>query len=122
MTAQQTVIDGLREERKLWGKELAFQGAALAQDRGRMEAQLDTLAKECRSLQEELGRERDTVRIKEKQVEDQLETIHQLRQNLSGKDHELQSRKLEWQKEQQNLQLLLEQEEASNQELQVSWE
>lgn len=50
-SAQESVIEGLREERKLWGKELAHQGAALAQDRGRMEAQLDTLTKECRALQ-----------------------------------------------------------------------
>ena len=71
-------------------------------------------------LREELVRKRDSVRIKEKQVEDQLETIHQLKRELSGKDHELQSRKLEWQREQQSLQLLLEQEEASNQQLQVS--
>ena len=45
------MIEGLREERKLWGKELAHQGAALAQDRGRLEAQLDTLTKECKALQ-----------------------------------------------------------------------
>jgi hypothetical protein len=45
------VIDGLREERKLWGKELAHQGASLAQDRGRLEAQLDTFTKECKALQ-----------------------------------------------------------------------
>ena len=50
-TAQESVIEGLREERKLWGKELAHQGAALAQNRGRMEAQLDTLTKECKALQ-----------------------------------------------------------------------
>lgn len=50
-SAQESVIEGLREERKLWGKELAHQGAALAQDRGRMEAQLDTRTKECKALQ-----------------------------------------------------------------------
>ena len=49
--AQESVIEGLREERKLWGKELAHQGATLAQDRGRIEAQLDTLTKECKALQ-----------------------------------------------------------------------
>jgi hypothetical protein len=50
-SAQESVVQGLREERKLWGKELAHQGAALAQDRGRLEAQLDTLTKECKALQ-----------------------------------------------------------------------
>ena len=59
------------------------------------------------------------MRIKEKQMEDQLETIHRLKQELAAKEHELQSRKLEWEREQQSLQLLLEQEEASNNELQV---
>ena len=113
------MISGLREERQLWSKELAHQGAVLAQDRGRMEAELVSLAKECKSLRNELGRERDSVRIKEKQVEDQLQTIHQLKQEMSGKEHDLQSRRLAWEREQQNLQLLLEQEEASNQELQV---
>ena len=50
VTAHESVIDGLREERKLWGKELAHQGAALAQDRGRMVAQIDTLTKESKAL------------------------------------------------------------------------
>ena len=49
-SAQESVIGGLKEERQLWGKELAQQGAALAQDRGRMEAQIDSLTKDCKSL------------------------------------------------------------------------
>jgi hypothetical protein len=60
------------------------------------------------------------VRIKEKQVEDQLESIHQLKHDLAAKEHQLQSCKVEWEREQQNLQLLLEQEEAANNELQVT--
>ena len=59
------------------------------------------------------------MRIKEKQVEDQLESIHCLKQKLAAKEHKLQSSKLEWEREQQSLQLLMEQEEASNNELQV---
>ena len=59
------------------------------------------------------------MRIKEKQVEDQLETIHRLKQEMAAREHKLQSSKLEWEREQQSLQLLLEQEEASNNELQV---
>ncbi|KTF88457.1 hypothetical protein cypCar_00023850 [Cyprinus carpio] len=34
LTAQESLIDGLRAERKIWGQELAQQGASLAQDRG----------------------------------------------------------------------------------------
>ena len=48
--AQESVISGLREERKLWGQELALQGATLAQDRGRMEAQIESLTTEVKSL------------------------------------------------------------------------
>ena len=62
------------------------------------------------------------MRIKEKQVEDQLGSvcpIHQLKHDLAAKDHQLQNSKLEWEREQQSLQLLLEQEEAANNELQV---
>ena len=120
MSAQESVIDGLREERQLWSKELAHQGATLAQDRGRIEGQLDSLTKENKTLREELVRERDRVRVKEKQVEDQLESIHRLKRDLSSREHEVQSHKLDWQREQQSLQLLLEQEEASNRELNVS--
>ena len=112
-------MEGLREERKLWGRELAQQGASLAQDRGRMEAQLDALSKETSSLRAELQRERDAVRIKEKQVEDQNHTIHRLKQELSGKEASVQASRLDWQREQQALQLQLEQEEAASLELQV---
>lgn len=119
VSAQESVVEGLREERKLWGKELAHQGATLAQDRGRMEAQVDALSQEVKSLQEHLQNERDSTRIKSKQIEDQLQTIHQLKQSVSSSEHELQSRELDWQKEQQALQLQLEQSEAANQEIQV---
>lgn len=66
--AQESLIEGLREERQLWGKELAHQGATLAQDRGRLEAQVDALAEDAKSTREQLQREREAVRIKEKQV------------------------------------------------------
>ena len=66
-----------------------------------------------------MGRERDAVRIKEKQVEDQLETIHRLKRELAAKEHELQSYRLEVEREVQTLQLQLEQEETTNSELQV---
>ena len=54
MTAQESVIAGLREERKLWGQELALQGATLAQDRGRMEGQIETLTRETKELRDKL--------------------------------------------------------------------
>ena len=54
LTAQESIVTGLREERKLWGQELALQGASLAQDRGRMEAQIEALNKTVENLQDQL--------------------------------------------------------------------
>ena len=54
LSAQGSVMDGLRGERELWSRELAQQGAELAQDRGRMEAQIEALTSENASLREEL--------------------------------------------------------------------
>ena len=48
------MVDGLRGERQLWGRELAQQGAELAQDRGRMEAQIEALSNETTSLRDDL--------------------------------------------------------------------
>ncbi len=62
------MIEGLREERQLWGRELAHQGATLAQDRGRMEAQIESLSLDVKTTREQLQREREALRIKEKQV------------------------------------------------------
>ena len=47
-------MEGLRGERQLWGRELAQQGAELAQDRGRMEAQIESLTSDTASLREQL--------------------------------------------------------------------
>ena len=109
----------MREERKLWGRELAQQGAALAQDRGRMEAQVEALTQEVRGLQDRLQQERETVRIKGKVVEDQERSIQELRQGVATREYELQSARLEWQQQQKMLQLQVEQEEAASQDLQV---
>lgn len=119
VSAQLSVIDGLRAERKLWGQELAHQGASLAQERGRMEAQLELLTKEASSLREELQRERDALRVKEKQVEDQAHTIHKVKKETTEREAEFQSNRVQLEKELKEFQFHLEQEEASNMEMQV---
>ena len=45
-------MSGLKEEKKLWSKELAEQGACLAQDRGRLESQIECLKKQVLELHE----------------------------------------------------------------------
>ena len=52
LSAQESLVKGLREERKLWSQELASQGASLAQDRGRLESQIESLTREVSELQD----------------------------------------------------------------------
>ena len=113
------MIDGLRAERKLWGQELAHQGASLAQERGRLEVQLEALTKEASSLRQELQKVRDALRIKEKQLEDQADTIQRLKKDAAAREAEFQTISTRLEKELKGLQFRLEQEEASNGDLQV---
>ncbi len=53
------------------------------------------------------------------QVEDQVQSIQQLRQTQSSREREEQSRMMEWERKQQELQLQLEQEGEANTDLQV---
>ena len=50
LSAQESLVKGLREEQKLWSQELANQGASLAQDRGRLESQIESLTREVSEL------------------------------------------------------------------------
>ncbi|RUS92014.1 hypothetical protein EGW08_000227 [Elysia chlorotica] len=84
--AQESVIEGLKAERKLWGQELAQQGASLSQDRGRLEAKIETLQAEIVTLKKQLEREADAVKIKTKMVDDQTETIRKLKEAVVERD------------------------------------
>ncbi|XP_057713059.1 leucine-rich repeat and coiled-coil domain-containing protein 1 [Corythoichthys intestinalis] len=89
--AQESVIDGLRAERKLWGQELAQQGASLAQDRGRLEARIEALGTEVEAQKKQIERDRDSLKIKCKIMEDQTETIRKLKETLQQRDEEVRS-------------------------------
>mgnify|MGYP002803881909 CR=1 FL=1 len=86
--AQESVIQGLRMERKLWGEELAQQGASLAQERGRLESKVESLTAETGQLQKQLEDANYSIRIKSKMLEDQTESIRQLKQSLGERDNE----------------------------------
>ena len=79
LTAERAIADGLRQERELWSQELAKQGAALARDQGRLEAQVECQRSELTQLARLLNEERDNLKIKSKIVDDQNETISDLR-------------------------------------------
>ncbi|XP_057292274.1 leucine-rich repeat and coiled-coil domain-containing protein 1-like isoform X2 [Hydractinia symbiolongicarpus] len=80
---QESVIHGLRSERKLWGQELAQQGASLAQERGRLDAQLESQSKEISLLQNQLKDGNDSLKIKCKLIEGQTETIRKMKQEFT---------------------------------------
>ncbi|XP_041569883.2 leucine-rich repeat and coiled-coil domain-containing protein 1 isoform X2 [Taeniopygia guttata] len=89
LTAQESVIDGLKMERKIWGQELAEQGAHLAQDRGKLEAKIEVLTNEIVTLKKQKEQDSDTIKIKNKIVDDQTETIRRLKEGLQEKDKQI---------------------------------
>ncbi|NWH30865.1 LRCC1 protein, partial [Chloropsis hardwickii] len=89
LTAQESVIDGLKMERKIWGQELAEQGAHLAQDRGKLEAKIEVLTNEIDMLRKQKEQDSDTIKIKNKIVDDQAETIRRLKEGLQEKDKQI---------------------------------
>ncbi|XP_066579392.1 leucine-rich repeat and coiled-coil domain-containing protein 1 [Amia ocellicauda] len=117
LTAQESVIDGLRAERRIWGQELAQQGVSLAQDRGRLEARIDVLSTEIESLKKQNERENDALKIKAKIVEDQTETIRKLKEGLQERDEQIRKLREEHLQAQKSFQEQLEYETAPLQEL-----
>ncbi|KAJ8272776.1 hypothetical protein GJAV_G00093310 [Gymnothorax javanicus] len=89
LTAQESVIQGLRSERRIWGQELAQQGASLAQDRGRLEAKIEVLETELETQKKQNERDNDALKIKTKIVDDQTDTIRKLKQGLLDRDDQI---------------------------------
>ncbi|XP_055963850.1 leucine-rich repeat and coiled-coil domain-containing protein 1 isoform X1 [Sorex fumeus] len=89
LAAKESLIYGLRTERKVWGHELALQGSSLAQSRGKLEAQIENLCRENDSLRKASERDSDALRIKCKIIDDQTETIGKLKENLQERDQQI---------------------------------
>ncbi|CAK6438664.1 unnamed protein product [Pipistrellus nathusii] len=89
LAAKESLIYGLRTERKVWGHELAQQGSCLAQDRGKLEAQIESLCKENESLRKTNEQDSDTLKIKCKIIEDQTETIGKLKACLQEREEQI---------------------------------
>ncbi|GFO24989.1 leucine-rich repeat and coiled-coil domain-containing protein 1-like [Plakobranchus ocellatus] len=73
--AQESVIDGLKAERKLWGQELAQQGASLSQDRGRLEAKIETLQAEIATLKKQLEEILDRAAARKEELKQQVVSL-----------------------------------------------
>nr|XP_028592426.1 LOW QUALITY PROTEIN: leucine-rich repeat and coiled-coil domain-containing protein 1 [Podarcis muralis] len=108
ITAQESVIDGLKAERKIWGQELAQQGASLAQDRGKLEAKIEVLTSENETLRRQNERNNDALKIKSKIVEDQTETIRKLKEASQDRDEQIRKHREESTEMQKRLQVQLE--------------
>ncbi|XP_032754605.1 leucine-rich repeat and coiled-coil domain-containing protein 1 isoform X4 [Rattus rattus] len=89
LAAKESLIYGLRTERKVWGHELAYQGTSLSQSRGKLEAQIESLCRENESLRKTHESDCDALRIKCKIIEDQTETIRKLKDGLQEKDGQI---------------------------------
>ncbi|XP_017266314.1 leucine-rich repeat and coiled-coil domain-containing protein 1 [Kryptolebias marmoratus] len=117
LTAQESVIDGLRAERKIWGQELAQQGASLAQDRGRLEARIEVLTTELEAQRKQNQRDHDALKIKTKIMEDQTETIRKLKESSQERDDQVRRLREEAVQVQKKLQQQLEEESGQQAEL-----
>ncbi|XP_064298554.1 leucine-rich repeat and coiled-coil domain-containing protein 1 isoform X2 [Phalacrocorax carbo] len=117
LTAQESVIDGLKMERKIWGQELAQQGAHLAQDRGKLEAKIEVLTNEIEVLKKQKEQDSDTIRIKNKIVDDQTETIRRLKEGLQEKEKKIRKQREENLEAQKFFQLQLDDKAAELEEL-----
>ncbi|NXY03748.1 LRCC1 protein, partial [Pteruthius melanotis] len=117
LTAQESVIDGLKMERKIWGQELAEQGAHLAQDRGKLEAKIEVLTNEIDTLKKQKEQDSDTIKIKNKIVDDQTETIRRLKEGLQEKEKQIRKHHEENQEAQKSLRVQLDEKAAECEKL-----
>ncbi|KAG9333735.1 hypothetical protein JZ751_010284 [Albula glossodonta] len=117
LTAQESIIQGLRTERKVWGQELAQQGASLAQDRGRMEARIEVLSTELENQRKQNERDNQALKIKAKMVEDQTDTIRKLKEAVQDRDEQVRGLREESLQAQRKFQKQLEEEAGPVREL-----
>ncbi|XP_038050851.1 leucine-rich repeat and coiled-coil domain-containing protein 1-like [Patiria miniata] len=116
LVAQESVIEGLKAERKLWSQELAQQGSSLAQDRGRLEARIEALMAEADSLRKQSERDNDALKIKTKMLDDQTDTIRKLKEGLVERDGEIKQAREESLSHQRRLEEQLASEQSVNQD------
>eukprot|EP00049_Salpingoeca_infusionum_P013802 m.257557 g.257557 ORF g.257557 m.257557 type:complete len:819 (+) comp15530_c1_seq3:147-2603(+) len=121
-SAQQSVIVGLREERKLWSQELAQQGASLSSQHGRLEVEVESLRSQLESAKEEVGKHKDSIAIKAKIVEDAQQTISDLKKKISDLESDGRSHREDTSHRITDLQDRLEAEKSLSTELQQELE
>ncbi len=117
MVAQESLLRGLKEERSLWSKELAAQGATLSADRGKMESTIATLSTSLETIKSDNTELKDGLRIKTAMLTDNNDTIRTLKQTLADREKELKNVREEQGRSQSVLQERLDAEKISNHDL-----
>jgi len=117
LQAQESLVAGLREERKVWSDELAQQGASLAQDRGRLESRIEALQADLSEARKKSDRDLDALRIKAKIVDDQTETIRKLKDAIMERDDQIKDVRAEHLRAQRELESQLSTEASETQSL-----
>ncbi|XP_071820729.1 leucine-rich repeat and coiled-coil domain-containing protein 1-like isoform X3 [Apostichopus japonicus] len=117
LVAQESVIEGLKAERKLWGQELAQQGSSLAQDRGRLEAKIEALTAEVASLKKQQEADNEGLKIKTKVIDDQTDTIRKLKEAVSERDDQIKKVRKESLEIQRSLEDTINEEQTAGQDL-----
>jgi leucine-rich repeat/coiled-coil domain-containing protein 1 len=117
VVAQDSLLWGLKEEKTLWSKELAAQGASLAADRGRLEAQITALILAAEQSKSEIAELKEALKIKNAMLDDQADSIKKLKSELFERDHTLRTVKEESQKASLVLQEKIAAEKRANDEL-----
>ena len=121
-TNLETVVSGLRDERNLWSRELAAQGASLAADRGKLESRVSTLAANLEAAKQESANYQEAAMVKTKLVEDQNDSLRKLKISLSERDRELKAVRDEFSRRERDLEDRLEAERGLSQQLHTDLE
>lgn len=85
ITAHESVLEGLKQERVKWTDELSKKGFELANEKGRLEAKITGLEDEKDRILKEVAGLQDVVKIKAKLVEDQAVSFRDLKEKLNQK-------------------------------------
>ena len=116
------VIQGLRDERDLWSRELAAQGANLAADRGTLESTVSVLRSELAATKQTIGNLEDAVRIKGKLNDDQADSVRKLKLSLTERDRQFKAADEEFKRRIGDLEDRLEAERSLSRKLQEDLE
>jgi len=82
ITAHESIMDGLKMERKKWTEELTSKGFELSNERGRLEAKISSQKEEIDRLIKQNTENNDVIRVKSVLIDDQTKTVRELKDKI----------------------------------------